>query len=255
MLTAPTQSSGALHEEGCLFCRTHDGGFVSREHVFSEGLGNNENADNPKVLPPGVVCDRCNNGPLGLGDEALVNFAPIAMLRGERGLGSKSGKAPLAKFGNAQVAWTGRGELTVFSPKGKAMDVRPTPDGRVKGTLNLTSGGPVTAKRIRLMVRSVWKSAVELIYLDQGPEVAFDHTLDPAREAILNSRASGWALVPMDATPHQHVSLSYWYPCQVEGYEALPILFDVFGMVILTDALFRQERSIERPDRVNLWEF
>lgn len=44
-------------------------------------------------------------------------------------------------------------------------------------------------------------------------------------------------------------------PCEVEGHQALPILFDVFGMVIVTDALFRQERSIERPDRVNIWEF
>lgn len=247
--------SGALHHEGCLFCRKHDGGFVSREHVFSEGLGNNEHADNPKILPPGVVCDRCNNGPLGLGDEALVNFAPIAMLRAERGLGSKDGKAPLAKFGNAQVAWTAPGELTVLSSKGKIMNLHPTPDGRVKGTLNLTSGGPVTAKRIRLIVRSIWKSAVELIYIDQGSEVAFDHKLDPARDAILNDRASGWALVPMEATPHQRVTLSYWYPCQVDGHEALPILFDVFGMVILTDALLRQKRTIERPDRLNLLEF
>jgi hypothetical protein len=38
---------------------------------------------------------------------------------GFRGLGSKSGKAPLAKFGNAQMAWTGPGVLTVFSAKGK----------------------------------------------------------------------------------------------------------------------------------------
>lgn len=255
MLTAQPQSSDALHEEGCLFCRRHDGGFVSREHVFSESLGNNENLDSPKILPPGVVCDRCNNGPLGLGDEALVNFAPIAMLRGERLLGSKSGKAPVAKFGNAHVVWTGPGEMTVFSPKGKAMDMRPTPDGRMKGTLNLTSGGPLTARRIRLIVRSVWKSAVELIYLDRGPEVAFDHTLDPAREAILNSRSSGWALVPMDATPHHRVSLTYFYPCRVEGHDALPILFDVFGMTMLTDALFRQERNVERPERVNVWDF
>jgi hypothetical protein len=136
------RSSGALHDEGCLFCREHGGGFVSREHVFSEGLGNNDHADDLKTLPPGVVCDRCNNGPLGLGGEALVNFAPIAMLRGERRLGSKSGKAPLAKFGNAQAVWTGPGELTVFSSKGKAMDVYPTREGCVKGTLKFTSGGP-----------------------------------------------------------------------------------------------------------------
>src|SRR5688572_25775127 len=49
----------ALHPEGCLFCRRHDGGFLSEEHIFSEGLGNTD-----YVLPPGIVCDRCNSGPL-----------------------------------------------------------------------------------------------------------------------------------------------------------------------------------------------
>lgn len=44
---------GALHEQGCIFCRRHDGGFTSREHVFPESLGNEE-----VVLPRGVVCDR-----------------------------------------------------------------------------------------------------------------------------------------------------------------------------------------------------
>jgi hypothetical protein len=145
--------------------------------------------------------------------------------------------------------------LTVLSSKGKAMDVYPTAEGRVKGTLKFTSGGPVPAKRMRLAVRSVWKSALELVYLDQGAEAAFDHKLDPAREAILNDRASGWALVPMDAKPHQRVSSTYWHPCEVEGHQALQILFDVFGMVILTDALFRQECGIEHQDRVNVWEF
>lgn len=43
----------------CLFCLRDDGGFTSREHIFSEGVGNHK-----YVLQPGIVCDRCNNGPL-----------------------------------------------------------------------------------------------------------------------------------------------------------------------------------------------
>jgi hypothetical protein len=81
---------------------------------------------------------------------------------------------------------------------------------------------------------------------------------------ILNDRASGWALVPMDAKPHQRVSLTYWHPCEVEGHQALPILFYVFGMVILTGRTLpsgtrhRAPRSRERlgvlrtPSRIGL---
>jgi hypothetical protein len=167
-----SSQSKALHAEGCLFCRGHDGGFVSREHVFSEALGNNERSDNPMILAPGVVCDRCNNGPLSAGDEALVNFPAVAMLRAERGLGSKAGKAPVAKFGNATVYWSKGKTMNVVGPGAKAMNMRQCPDGRVEGKLDLTSGGPLTAKRIRLIVRSVWKSALELLYLDRGPGVA-----------------------------------------------------------------------------------
>lgn len=76
------------HTNGCLFCRRSDGGFRSREHIFSEALGNHE-----YVLDPGVVCDRCNNGPLARADDALTNFPPIALLRAERGLPTKAGKA------------------------------------------------------------------------------------------------------------------------------------------------------------------
>src|SRR5689334_21444546 len=61
-----------LHEYGCLFCRRADGGFTSREHIFSEALGNFDE----HVLPPGVVCDRCNNEKLSAADEALIGFQP-----------------------------------------------------------------------------------------------------------------------------------------------------------------------------------
>lgn len=40
----------------CIFCREDAAQSRSREHIFPESLGNTEH-----VLPPGVVCDRCNN--------------------------------------------------------------------------------------------------------------------------------------------------------------------------------------------------
>lgn len=55
------------------------------------------------MLAPGVVCDRCNNGPLAAADGELIAFEPIAMLRAERGLATKTGKPIAAKFANATV--------------------------------------------------------------------------------------------------------------------------------------------------------
>lgn len=64
-----------------LFCRRHDGGFASEEHIVSRALGNIDRY----VLPPRVVCDRCNRGPLANADLALISFGPIEILRAERG--------------------------------------------------------------------------------------------------------------------------------------------------------------------------
>ena len=59
-----------------MFCRRHDGGFMSREHTLPESLGNDE-----IVLPPGVVCDRCNHGRLADAEQELIRFAPVGFLR------------------------------------------------------------------------------------------------------------------------------------------------------------------------------
>jgi hypothetical protein len=45
-----------------------EGPFKSREHPFPESLGSTE-----IVLPRGVVCDPCNNGPLSRLDQAFLS--------------------------------------------------------------------------------------------------------------------------------------------------------------------------------------
>ena len=40
----------------CIFCKRDSTGSRSKEHIIPESLGNEEH-----VLPPGVVCDACNN--------------------------------------------------------------------------------------------------------------------------------------------------------------------------------------------------
>jgi len=240
-------TANALHREGCLFCRRHDGGFVSREHIFSESLGNLEDY----VLPPGIVCDRCNNGPLSVGDGELVSFEPIVMLRAERGLSTKAGRPVTATFGNA-IIWFGvRGQITVESNSRKATR-RMGPRG---GQLDLF-GRPVTPRRARRIVRSVWKSTLELIYLDAGPRVAFLEIFDGARDAILDDRCAGWATLDRDTIATPSVELEY-ERAFIGGHHAMPVTLNVFGVVIRTD-LLRRDVSRDRvhpPWPHSLWEF
>jgi hypothetical protein len=222
-----------------------DGGFGSREHIFSEALGNEE-----YVFEPGVVCDRCNNGPLALGDGELVNFAPIALLRAERGLATKDKHPVAAQFSNARIYYTERGAMTVEtnSPKTTARMQGNT------GEMDLI-GNRLTERRARLMCRAVWKSALELFYWDNGP-AAFDPIFDGARAAILDGRAHGWCVVPKYGTPTEVTTLEY-SRLQVGGREAMPVVMSVFGVEFHTDLLRRDlpAAQLTPPWEFNLWEF
>lgn len=112
MTIRPARLGHALHKECCLFCRRHDGGFDSEEHVFAYALGNRD-----YVLPPGVVCDRCNNGPLQTADKALSSFPPIEMLRAERGRRTRKDKGLVMKMNGSEVWWESPGELRVRTAK------------------------------------------------------------------------------------------------------------------------------------------
>jgi hypothetical protein len=253
MLTYMTSTveRGALHARGCLFCLRSDGGFTSREHVVSEALGNHE-----YILPPGVVCDRCNSRVLALVDEALVNFPPITLLRGERGIPTKAGKAVASKWGNATLFWgPERGTLNVVGGR-KAVRHMQTDGKTSRGQLTLRTGGPVTATRIRRMVRSIWKSTLEFIYLDHGADVAFDPHLDDLRAAVLDDKSHGWALLPRNATPTPNVQLTY-EPRIVDGRWTLPTVMNVFGVVFVTDPMMRDfdPDDLEAPEPLNIWKF
>jgi hypothetical protein len=95
---SPTKSESAATRG-----RLRPGPFTSQEHVVPEGLGNKH-----LVLPMGVVCDPCNNGPLSALDGESLNFPPVAMMRTIRGVPTKQGRLPpAARFANASVRRVG----------------------------------------------------------------------------------------------------------------------------------------------------
>ncbi|HKQ07430.1 MAG TPA: HNH endonuclease [Blastocatellia bacterium] len=73
----------------CIFCKATTVSFTSNEHIVPESLGNTEH-----ILPPGVVCDGCNNyfarkieGPI-LGSDLLMQA------RHRNGIPSKRKRVP-----------------------------------------------------------------------------------------------------------------------------------------------------------------
>jgi hypothetical protein len=70
----------------CIFCKRDSNGSLSIEHVIPESLGNTEH-----TLPPGVVCDKCNNyfaskveGPL-LSEPYFRNQCSLANIASKKG--------------------------------------------------------------------------------------------------------------------------------------------------------------------------
>jgi hypothetical protein len=74
----------SIRQTGCLFCGNEDGKFESEEHVIPIALGNSVESglvESELVLPPGEICDKCNQGRLSARDSALVSWPPISMFR------------------------------------------------------------------------------------------------------------------------------------------------------------------------------
>jgi hypothetical protein len=77
----------------CIYCLGSDGLFTAAEHPIPESLGNTA-----ETLPVGVVCDRCNHGPLSVLDAAFLELAPVATMRVFNRVPRKGGALPEARL-------------------------------------------------------------------------------------------------------------------------------------------------------------
>jgi hypothetical protein len=73
----------------CLFCRIDARGSRSREHIIPESLGNTK-----YTLPPGVVCDRCNNYFSRKVEKPFLDSPAVTFLRFHEAVPSKRGVVP-----------------------------------------------------------------------------------------------------------------------------------------------------------------
>jgi hypothetical protein len=222
----------------CLVCRRDDGGFLSEEHPMPESMGNTE-----VVLPNGVVCDRCNGGPLSDLDQELCNFFPVKMRRTMLGINTKTGKVPVTRFATGSLrneGLTSDGQAALFFEINSANDKRTLYEKRRVGQqvelgMNVTGGRPLTPRYASQLARSLLKCAFECAWLDHGP-VMLESRFDHVREAILGKPYAGLLAVLCKGDPDDvEVSITYNFRADEAG-DAIWVYGSFFGIRMFTDS-------------------
>jgi hypothetical protein len=76
----------------CIFCKKDSSKSKSCEHIIPESLGNVEH-----ILPPGIVCDKCNNYFSLKIEKKMLEQPYFTSLRFRQGIESKKGNYPVEK--------------------------------------------------------------------------------------------------------------------------------------------------------------
>jgi hypothetical protein len=189
----------------CIFCLETDRPFTGVEHILPESLGNTE-----LVLPRGIVCDSCNNGPLSAVDQTFLDFVPIALIRVTRGVPTKSGGFPTVKLGNATVRQTGPQDVRIWVDNPKS--VTKTSDG-FKANLLGRNGTP---RYVAAVTRFFFKVALELMYADLGQEEVLAPKYNEVRRIARGGQYSGYLILGKKANPHGSVHFTY-QPVAIQG--------------------------------------
>jgi len=76
----------------CIFCKSESSDSRSVEHIIPESLGNTK-----QILPPGVVCDKCNNYFAVNVEKPFFELEAIKLLRFHESVPNKRNKIPSTK--------------------------------------------------------------------------------------------------------------------------------------------------------------
>jgi hypothetical protein len=165
--------------EGCIFCKSTTNSFNSIEHIFPESLGNKE-----KILDKGFVCDTCNNEVLSGLDAELLDFEGIKFMRTFKGIENKKGKVPVSNFPNLKIENPDKNHVQIHLQTMK--HVRDQSDTGFK--LDFRGTRKMDAKRLKLLARSLYKIAYELVCLDHGRDFVLSPRFDEVRDIILGKK-------------------------------------------------------------------
>jgi hypothetical protein len=221
----------------CIFCLETDRPFNAPEHVLPEGLGNTE-----LILPPGVVCDGCNNGPLSVCDQAFLDFTPVALMRVTQGIRTKKGGFASVKLGNATVRQLAPDNVGVWVHSAKALTKTPA------GFNAKFLGRRMTPRYIAEVTRIFFKAVLEFTYVDVGTAEALAPKYNEVRRIALGAPYNGYLILGRSVQPHGDVRFTY-QPVQLNGRDTVLAAMDVYGVTMATDLLVRDASMLRSaPD-------
>ncbi|EMI41115.1 HNH endonuclease [Rhodopirellula sp. SWK7] len=144
----------------CIFCRGITSDSVSEEHVIPESLGNQSH-----VLPPGIVCDTCNNYFARKVEKPVLESPRFRIIRGMQAIPNKRKRFPyldgIAKHGIPIELHRERktGTPTIVIPEGEGDPLIQRLEAGETGTFYVPVDG--TPPPNRIYSRFLAKVAVE----------------------------------------------------------------------------------------------
>lgn len=163
----------------CIFCLKTKGPFTREEHPIPESLGNDD-----LVLPPGLVCDGCNQYFGSKVEQEVLGKAPFAVARVSQAIRNKKGRHPSVGTDGLSLRSLGFWDRLLFRSDPPHRSIWPLQGGRL--ALNPQWVHP------DLLVRFLLKVGLELLALSDDVD-PFSSMFDGAREcARRGHRAGGW---------------------------------------------------------------
>jgi hypothetical protein len=190
------------------------------------------------VLPNGVVCDRCNNGPLSKLDQAICEFPGVKMRRTILGIPSKAGKVPVAKFSEGTITHVGPSSLQFLESQTRNPMLREVErrGDLVKLDFKMSGGRRMTPRYTSELSRALLKSAFECAWFDFG-EAILEPRFDHVRAAVLGQPRDGFFAVGQQCDPnHNAGSLTYDVVADDAGIWRMRVLAKYFGCFLFTDS-------------------
>lgn len=208
----------------CIYCLAKDGDFTKEEHVYPESLGNTE-----IILPPGNVCDSCNNGVLSTLDDFLVNHDSITLLRAMYvPYNPKTGKFISAHYQNLKVDRSHPRKINIKMQSGsnKGFDVKDIGDGECSIKFTAIGRVPFDPKQLG---RALYKIALGIVCWANGSNIALDKRYDPARDYI-----SGKSTFPNNLfISEECIPCEYIEGQHVIGNPGTSFTMRIFGIIFL----------------------
>jgi hypothetical protein len=200
----------------CIFCKQDSTNSTSVEHIVPESLGNYEH-----ILPPGMVCDRCNNYLGRAVEKPVLESEYLAQVRFINSVVNKRGGLPTIRALHVGSAT----QVEIYSPRHGGA-IYPVDEKDTTRFVRYVSSAP----RLRLVLvprtssdqdqyllsRFLGKTAIEalahrLLGISQALEELIDSSeLDPLRTYVRNgSQNLLWPfhsrqIYPIDAVFHEN---------------------------------------------------